>query len=129
MKSKKLINAEAKEIYFAIKEIIAKKGGDSCQSWWLNTLNFDLKSRLPTPQINQRAKLLARQGYLTIDKSQTSTSCGTCYKLTGKQYEEPADKQPEQLFCSLHGVGFCRYENPDGSCSVTGRCINHADTL
>jgi hypothetical protein len=84
MKSKKQINEEAKEIYFAIKRIMELSETDYCQSWWLNTRNFKLMSDLKTPQITQRAKLLVKQGYLIIDKARTSTSTGTCYKLTDK---------------------------------------------
>lgn len=86
MKTKKEINEEAKEIYFAIKQIMERSETDYCQSWWLNTRNFDLKSKLKTPQINQRAKLLVKQGYLTIDKSNTKKSTGTSYKLTDKPF-------------------------------------------
>lgn len=84
MKTKNQIKEEAKEIYLAIKEVMSKSECDFCQSWWLNTKNFDLKSNLSTPQINQRAKLLVKQGYLTVDKTKTSTSYGTCYRLTDK---------------------------------------------
>jgi hypothetical protein len=84
MKTRDQINEESKEIYFAIKHMIRESECDYCQSWWLNTRNFDLKSKLKTPQINQRAKLLVKQGYLIIDKSRTSTSTGTCYRLTNK---------------------------------------------
>lgn len=84
MKSKSVIQNEANEIYFAIKEVMAKGNTDYCQSWWLNTKNFDLKSNLKTPQIVQRCKLLVRQGYLSIDKSRTSPSSGTSYRLTDK---------------------------------------------
>lgn len=86
MKSRDQIQEEAREIYFAIKEVMEKSKTDYCQSWWLNTRNFDLKSNLKTSHIVQRAKLLIRQGYLTIDKSNTSTSMGTSYKLTDKAY-------------------------------------------
>lgn len=84
MKTKDKIQKEAEEIYFAIKQVMEKSGYDYCQSWWLNTRNFDLKSKLKTPQINQRCKLLIKQGYLTIDKNTTSTSTGTSYRLTSK---------------------------------------------
>ena len=86
MKTKEQINEEAKEIYFAIKKIMERSETNYCQSWWLNTRNFDLKSGLKTPQINQRAKLLVKQGYLTVDKSNTNTSIGTSYKLTDKPF-------------------------------------------
>lgn len=77
-------NHEAIEIYAAIKQVIQEVGYDYCQSWWINSKNFDLKSKLPTSKITQRCKLLVKQGYLTIDKSKTSPSTGTCYKLTDK---------------------------------------------
>lgn len=86
MKKKKQIDEEAKEIYFAIKQIMERSETDYCQSWWLNTRNFDLKSGLETPEINQRAKLLVKQGFLSIDSSKTGPSTGTCYKLTDKQF-------------------------------------------
>lgn len=85
MKTNAERNKEAKEIYFAIKKIMEEKKIDYCQSWWLNTINFDLKSKLKTPQINQRCKLLVGLGYLKIDKNYTSTSEGTCYKLTERE--------------------------------------------
>jgi hypothetical protein len=90
MKNKEQIFKEAKEIYFAIRQIIELNKlntikTDYCQSWWLNTRNFNLKSGLKTSQINQRAKLLVKQGYLIVDRSMTSTSTGTCYKLTKKE--------------------------------------------
>lgn len=84
MKSRNQINKEAIEIYFAIKQVINISGNDYCQSWWINTKNFGLKSNLKTSQIVQRAKLLASKGYLVIDKSNTSTSTGTCFRLTEK---------------------------------------------
>lgn len=87
MKSKNQINQEAKEIYFAIKQVMEKSGYDYCQSWWLNSKNFELKSNLKTPQIVQRCRLLVKQGYLTIDKSKTSTSSGTSFKLTDKPFK------------------------------------------
>jgi hypothetical protein len=86
MKTRSEIDKEAKEIYFAIKKIMKDVGYNTCQSWWLNTKNFDLKSKLKTPQINQRCKLLIKKGLLTIDIKKTSTSQGTCYKLTNKSY-------------------------------------------
>jgi len=88
MKTRQEIQKEANEIYFAIKEIIMLNDGrNSCQSWWLNTRNFDLKSKLKTPQIVQRCKLLVKQGYLTIDKNNTASHKGTCFKLTDKILE------------------------------------------
>lgn len=78
---------EAEEIYHAIKLICEKSNTTHCQSWWLNSRNFDLKSKLPTPKINQRARLLVKAGYLTIDQSNTSTSRGTCYVLTIKPFD------------------------------------------
>jgi len=87
MKTKEKINEEAEEIYFAIKEVMEKSGLDYCQSWWLNTRNFDLKSKLSTQEINQRAKLLIKRGFLIINKSQTSKSTGICYKLTDKPFQ------------------------------------------
>jgi len=86
MKTKNEINDEAKEIYFAIKELMNKHNVNYAQSWWLNPRNFNLKSRLKTPQVVQRCKLLIKQGYLIIDKSNTSTSSGTSYKLTNKDF-------------------------------------------
>jgi len=84
--TKSEINNEAKEIYFAIKQITEEAGYNYCHSWWLNTKNFDLKSKLSTQKINQRCKLLIKKGILTIDIKRTSTSQGTCYILTGKSY-------------------------------------------
>lgn len=84
MKTNQQINKEAIEIYNAIKQIMKESNCNYCQSWWLNSKNFDLKSKLSTPKINQRCKLLVKQGYLYIDKENTSTSQGVCYKLTDK---------------------------------------------
>lgn len=84
MKSNRQINLEALEIYNAIKQVMKETKYDFCQSWWLNSRNFDLRSKLKTPEINRRAHLLVKQGYLTIDKSRTSSSTGTCYQLTDK---------------------------------------------
>jgi len=84
MKTRNEINKEAREVYFAMKKVSELQGTDYCQSWWINTRNFDLKSKLKTPQINQRAKLLIKGGYLTIDSSRTSTSMGISYKFTDK---------------------------------------------
>lgn len=84
MKKKTEIQQEANEIYFAIKKVMEETGYNHCQSWWLNSRNFDLKSKLKTPQIVQRAKLLVKQGYLTIDEKHTSTSTGTSFMLTEK---------------------------------------------
>jgi hypothetical protein len=84
MKSKEEINNEAKEIYLAIIEAMKFSHSDYCQSWWINKRNVVLKSKLETPQINQRCKLLVKKGFLIIDKSKTSRSTGTSYKLTDK---------------------------------------------
>ena len=81
MKTKEQINTEAKEIYLAIKQLVELSGKNSVQSWWLNTINYDLKSKLKTSEINRRAKLLVKQGLIEIDKKNTPTSTGTCYKL------------------------------------------------
>lgn len=80
------ISKEVKEVYFAIIQIMRENDYDHCQSWWLNTKNFDLKSKLSTRKINQRASVLVKQGYLVIDKKNTSTSQGVCYKLTDKSF-------------------------------------------
>jgi hypothetical protein len=85
--SSEQINEEAKEIYFAIKQVMEKQKTDYCQSWWLNARNFDLQSKLPTSKITQRAKLLVSRGYLTIDRNSTSTSTGTSYRLTDKIFK------------------------------------------
>ena len=84
MKTNQEINHEIIEVYNAIKLLIKESETDHCQSWWLNTRNFNMKSRLSTPEINRRAKKLVDQGYLTIYKNRTSPSMGTCYKLTDK---------------------------------------------
>ena len=76
------IKTQSKEIYEAIIKMMELQGVDYCQSWWINTRNFELKQVLTTRQINYRAKLLVRDGYLTIDKDKTSTSMGTSYRLT-----------------------------------------------
>lgn len=81
MKTKEQINTEAQEIYLAIKLLVELSGKNNVQSWWLNTINYDLKSKLKTSEINRRAKLLVKQGLIEIDKKNTSTSTGTCYKL------------------------------------------------
>lgn len=86
MKSRKEINQEAEEIYFAIKQTMEKMGTDYCQSWWINTRNFNLKSHLPTSTINQRCRLLIKQGYLIKNQSLTATHTGTSYKLTDKAF-------------------------------------------
>ena len=77
------------KVYDAIKEIISNtkyEGCDFCLSWWLNHNNHELGKEMTTPKINRLAKILVEGGYLTIDKSMTSTSTGTCYKLTDKQF-------------------------------------------
>ncbi len=95
MKTKNQINQEAKEIYFAIKQVMEKSGYDYCLSWWLNSKNFELKSNLKTPQIVQRCKLLVRQGYLTIDKSKTSRGSGTWFQLTDKVFPNSPNTEPQ----------------------------------
>ena len=87
------ISIESKEIYFAIKQVMKEKGCDHCQSWWLNSKNFQLKSKLSTQKINQKAKILIKQGYLTIDSKNTSTSEGTCYRLTNKSFLKQERKE------------------------------------
>ena len=37
-------NLEAIEIYAAIKQVMKEANSHHCQSWWLNSKNFDLKS-------------------------------------------------------------------------------------
>ena len=63
-----------------------KKGKPRCQSWWINPQN-DPELNMPTSKINQRAKLLVKEGYLTIDPKATSTSKGTGYFFTDKKLE------------------------------------------
>jgi len=77
------INKESIDVYNEIVNTMEKMQVDYCQSWWLNYRNTSLG--LKTPKINQIAKKLVKQGYLMIDKSRTSTSTGTSYKLTDKK--------------------------------------------
>lgn len=79
---KEEIQKQADEIFAVIKHMIENSDVDYVQSWWINPQNCYLSSGLKTPQINQRCKLLIKQGKLQIDKANTSTSCGTSYKLT-----------------------------------------------
>lgn len=76
---------EAKEVYQAIKETIQDMDTDHCQSWWLNKKNHPIGSKLTTAQINTRARMLVKEGYLEIDRKYTKPSCGTCYRLTNKR--------------------------------------------
>jgi hypothetical protein len=80
--NKEQIYSEALEVYAAISEVTALQGCGYCLSWWINTRNFPLKTTMSTPKINRRARLLVKLGYLIIDRKETSTSSGTCYKLT-----------------------------------------------
>lgn len=85
--NKEKIKEEAKEVFEAIKFVIANTDhADYCLSWWLNTRNFNLKSKLSTPKINQRCKLLIKMGLIEKVDGKTSVSAGTCYKLTGKEW-------------------------------------------
>lgn len=62
-----------------------------CQSWWINPKN-DPELNMPTSKINQRAKLLVKEGYLEIQSKHTSTSTGTSYTFTDKipiKYSDP----------------------------------------
>lgn len=91
--SKSKINEEAKEIYFAIVQIMQEMECEHCMSWWIR--NFELKSKLDTPQINHRCKLLIKMGVLSLDNKKISgKKYGNRYKLTGKSYltEERKEK-------------------------------------
>ena len=79
-KSKEQIHKEKIAVYFGMIAVMKMHDVDYCQSWWLNTKNYNIG--LTTPEINRRAKLLVKQGLLLIDKSLTSNSCGICYRLT-----------------------------------------------
>ncbi len=81
------IKEEAKEVYLAITQVMNKLKCDYCQSWWLNSKNFELKSNLSTQKINLRAKFLVNKGYLIVDNKNTSPSQGTRYKLTTKPFD------------------------------------------
>lgn len=81
MTTNRQMNHEAIQIYAAIKSLLKQNATDYCQSWWIR---FELDIKLSTSKVNQRCKNLVKQGYLTIDKSKTSTSCGISYKLTDK---------------------------------------------
>lgn len=85
MKNKDQINKEIKEVYNGIVVVILNSDVDYCISWWLNRKNFQLESKLSTREINQRAKHLVKNGYLTIDNSKFRKHCGICYKLTDKK--------------------------------------------
>lgn len=77
------ITEEVLMIYNALKYYCDEHG--YCQSWWLNARNNPQKElNLTTPQINSKCKILIKQGYIVIDKEKTSTSTGTCYRLTDK---------------------------------------------
>ena len=99
MKNSKIYE-EVKEIYFAIKQIMEESKCDYCQSWWLNIKNFNLKSKLSTRKINQRASVLVKKGILVIDKENTSTSQGVCYKLTNKPFSSYERKEKLKKLCS-----------------------------
>jgi len=94
VKTREQIKSESIMVYFAIKETMKNMNTNFCQSWWINMKNFDLSTPLSIKTINQRAKLLIRDGYLIIDKSKTSTSTGTCYKLTDKSMAKQTITEP-----------------------------------
>jgi hypothetical protein len=93
MNKKLQIRNEANVVYWAIQELMKIQEVDYCQSWWLNTRNFTFKTEMSTQKINQRAKLLVKEGYLKIDSNRTSTSTGTCYQLTEKKFNQTSDEQ------------------------------------
>lgn len=82
LKTKIQINQEIKSVYEAIKKDMICRNVDYCQSWWI--IAKDDVSNLPmsTRDINRRANILVKNGYLSIDKKHTSTSTGICYRLT-----------------------------------------------
>ena len=63
-----------------IKQIAKEQGTDYIQSWWLNKRNCP-ELWMDTPKINTICKRLVKAGVIIIDKNQTSTSTGTCYKI------------------------------------------------
>ena len=81
-KNRYQIRKETEKLYKEIIIVMKEMGTDHCQSWWLNPSNTNLG--LKTSEINSRAKKLVEEGFLTIDRSKTSKSTGTCYKLTDK---------------------------------------------
>lgn len=93
MSNKTEILKEAELVYFGIKKQMKNMGLDYCQSWWLTPLNFAFEYPIPTKVIVRRAKLLERMGYLKIDKVGTSTSQGTRFRLTDKEYKSERSEQ------------------------------------
>lgn len=85
-KPKLEIDKERKIIYQAIKDTMVKMKVDYCQSWWLTCKDNLLPINLSTSIINSRCKLLVKNGYLSINRKQTSSSMGVCYQLTDKNY-------------------------------------------
>ena len=86
--NKKQINKEIDEVYSAIKAEIESRTENYCQSWWLTSKwGGRLKNKYSTPKLNRRAKVLVKEGYLSINKKDTSTSKGTSYLLTNKTYK------------------------------------------
>ena len=82
MKTKFQIETDKKLVYKLINDKIIENNNEYCLSWWLNPRNSDCG--LKTTEINQRAKSLVKEGFLSIDEKMTSTSTGTCYRLTEK---------------------------------------------
>lgn len=80
MKQQSEIQSEADLVYKYALQVAKEQGRSYVQSWWLNRRNCP-ELWMDTPKINRRLMLLVRQGKLSIDRANTSTSQGTCYRI------------------------------------------------
>lgn len=80
MKQQAKIQSEADLVYKYALQVAKEMDKPYVQSWWLNKRNCP-ELWMDTPKINRRLMLLVRQGKLSVDRANTSTSTGTCYRI------------------------------------------------
>lgn len=80
MKSKEQLRKEDEKVYRAVLNTADHMGTDYIRSWWLNPANCPSLG-LTTKEINRACRRLVRAGKLILDKENTSTSTGTCYRI------------------------------------------------
>lgn len=86
MKTREQIAIECALVYRTIQDIMILQDTYHIQSWWLNSKNCRQLRHLTRNEIKSRLKKLVKNGSLLVDKKFTSTSMGTNYKLSDKNF-------------------------------------------
>lgn len=92
--TKQEIQKEADLVYRYVLQVASEMDRPYIHSWWLNKRNCP-ELWMETPRINQRCRLLVRQGKLAIDPKHTSHGTGTRYRIL--ELEDAHDDNPELI--------------------------------